>query len=128
MSREGFKIRVKLRELRESLGVTQMEFANKYGYSQGTYQKYESGTTNIPVELLVKLSNDGYNLLKRTTLVSELQKTGKQFSFEITFNAGGITVKAESVRIRNIQYVEKVINKKHSFEVSFAVELIKEKD
>ncbi len=50
------ELRLRLRELREENGLSQAETAKKIGVSQQTYSRYESHTTEIPLEKLVWLA------------------------------------------------------------------------
>ncbi len=50
------ELRLRLRELREESGLSQAEMARKIGVSQQTYSRYESHTTEIPLEKLVWLA------------------------------------------------------------------------
>lgn len=50
------ELRLRLRELREENGLSQAEMAKKIGVSQQTYSRYESQTTEIPLEKLVWLA------------------------------------------------------------------------
>ncbi len=43
--------------LREDNSMSQAEMAKLLGYSQQTYSRYESHTTEIPLELLIFLAN-----------------------------------------------------------------------
>ncbi len=50
------ELHLKLRELREKSGMSQNEMAKLLGCSQQTYSRYESHTTEIPLEKLVQLA------------------------------------------------------------------------
>lgn len=50
------KLNLKLRELREKSEMSQAEMAKLLGCSQQTYSRYESHTTEIPLEKLVRLA------------------------------------------------------------------------
>lgn len=52
---------LRLREVRESKGLSQKTFGASLGLSQGTYQKYESGMASTPQEILEQLA-DKYNI------------------------------------------------------------------
>lgn len=49
----------RLKELRLREGLTQVQFAEKFSLSQGTYQKYERGLLSIPLELIEQLRHFG---------------------------------------------------------------------
>lgn len=55
---EGYllKLRLRLRDLREDNDMSQAEMAKLLGVSQQTYSRYESHTTEIPLELLIRLA------------------------------------------------------------------------
>jgi len=42
----------RLREVREELGLTQERMGQRLGYSQSTYQRYESGKNKLPLDLV----------------------------------------------------------------------------
>ena len=46
---------MKLRELREDRDLTQQEIASILNCKQNTYQQYESGKRQVPIQVLVKL-------------------------------------------------------------------------
>ncbi len=46
---------MKLKELREDRDITQREIAEMLNCRQNTYQQYESGKRQLPVEVLKKL-------------------------------------------------------------------------
>lgn len=46
----------RLRDLREDKDLCQKDIAKVLGMSQTGYSKYEVGTTNIPVNVLIKLT------------------------------------------------------------------------
>jgi transcriptional regulator with XRE-family HTH domain len=50
----------KLREYRKNSGFTQEEFAEKLKENRATYQTYESGRTEIPIDVQNKLRKMGY--------------------------------------------------------------------
>ena len=50
------ELRLRLRELREERELSQAEMAKKLGVSQQTYSRYEFHTTEIPLKLLICLS------------------------------------------------------------------------
>lgn len=50
------KLQLKLRDLREDKDMSQAEMAKLLGVSQQTYSRYESHTTEIPLELLIRLA------------------------------------------------------------------------
>lgn len=50
------KLNLKLRELREDNSMSQAEMAKLLGCSQQTYSRYETHTTEIPLEKLVWLA------------------------------------------------------------------------
>lgn len=47
---------MRLKSLREDKDITQIEIANLLNCKQNTYQQYESGKRQIPIEALKKLS------------------------------------------------------------------------
>lgn len=51
------ELHLKLRELREKSGMSQAEMAKLLGCSQQTYSRYESHTTEIPLESLIFLAD-----------------------------------------------------------------------
>lgn len=51
------KLQLRLRDLRENNGMSQAEMAKLLGCSQQTYSRYESHTTEIPLEFLIFLAN-----------------------------------------------------------------------
>jgi len=51
------ELRLRLRELREEIGLSQAEMAKLLGCSQQTYSRYESHTTEIPLEQLIFLAD-----------------------------------------------------------------------
>lgn len=54
---------MRLKEVRESMKLSQKAFGTLLGLSQGTYQKYESGLVSTPQEILEKLADKlGINL------------------------------------------------------------------
>lgn len=50
----------RIRDLREDSDLTQEEIAKKLNITQRTYSRYETGASNIPIEILVMLA-DFYN-------------------------------------------------------------------
>ncbi len=46
---------MKIRELREERDLTQQQIADTLNCKQNTYQQYESGRRQIPLEILKKL-------------------------------------------------------------------------
>lgn len=51
------KLRLRLRDLREDRDMTQAQFARILNCSQQTYSRYESHTTEIPLESLLTLAD-----------------------------------------------------------------------
>ena len=51
------KLHLKLRDLREKRRLSQAEMAKLLGCSQQTYSRYESQTTEIPLESLIFLAD-----------------------------------------------------------------------
>lgn len=51
------KLNLKLRQLREDNDMSQAEMAKMLGCSQQTYSRYESHTTEIPLESLIFLAD-----------------------------------------------------------------------
>ena len=51
------EINLRLRELREEYGYTQMQIADFLNVRQNTYSQYESGKREIPLEALIKLAD-----------------------------------------------------------------------
>ena len=47
---------MRLRDIREDLDITQMEIANYLHIKQNTYSQYENGLRQIPIDLLIELS------------------------------------------------------------------------
>ena len=52
-----FRLHLRLRDLREDRDMTQAEMAKLLNCSQQTYSRYESHTTEIPLESLVWLAD-----------------------------------------------------------------------
>ncbi len=50
-----------LREFRKNKGLTQAELADRIGAVRATYQTYESGRSEIPRDIQVKLKKQGYD-------------------------------------------------------------------
>lgn len=50
------KLQLRLRDFREDKDMSQAEMAKLLGVSQQTYSRYESHTTEIPLELLIWLA------------------------------------------------------------------------
>lgn len=50
------KLQLRLRDLREDSDMSQAEMAKLLGCSQQTYSRYESHTTEIPLEQLIRLA------------------------------------------------------------------------
>lgn len=51
------KLNLRLRELREENSMSQAEMAKLLGCSQQTYSRYETHTTEIPLEQLIFLAD-----------------------------------------------------------------------
>lgn len=51
----------RLLQIRQRLGLTQEDFAARYGLHHQTYRKYESGKTPASVTLIYALVEDGYS-------------------------------------------------------------------
>ncbi len=51
------KLNLKLRQLREDNNMSQAEMSKLLGCSQQTYSRYESHTTEIPLESLIFLAD-----------------------------------------------------------------------
>lgn len=51
------KLQLRLRDLREDNDMSQAEMAKLLGCSQQTYSRYESHTTEIPLESLIFLAD-----------------------------------------------------------------------
>lgn len=49
--------KVKLKELRKNMGLTQAQFADKAGFSRSTISEYENGTRKITLEAIQKLAS-----------------------------------------------------------------------
>lgn len=52
----------RLRNLRNKMQLSQVEFSHKYGINQQTLSKYENGKLSIPDDLKIKLHHEGVNL------------------------------------------------------------------
>ena len=52
---------MRLRDLREDHDLTQKQLAEQLHISQNTYSQYENGVRQLPIEILIKLS-DIYNV------------------------------------------------------------------
>lgn len=50
------KLQLRLRDLRKDSDMSQAEMAKLLGCSQQTYSRYESHTTEIPLEQLIRLA------------------------------------------------------------------------
>ena len=48
---------MRLRDLREDHDFTQKELAAQLHISQNTYSQYENGVRQLPIEILIELSN-----------------------------------------------------------------------
>ena len=51
----------RLEVIRSKLGVSQQKMAEMLRIPFGTYRRYESGTTDIPAEILLRVNQLGYN-------------------------------------------------------------------
>lgn len=47
---------MRLRDLREDRDLTQKELAEKLHISQNTYSQYENGVRQLPIEMLIAIS------------------------------------------------------------------------
>ena len=47
----------RIKEIREDKGLTQIEVAKKIGITQRNYSYYETGTTMLTEDILIKLAN-----------------------------------------------------------------------
>ena len=56
MRKELLEIPQRMRELREILEISSFEMANRLHISLDTYQKYESGETDIPISTLYDIA------------------------------------------------------------------------
>lgn len=75
---------MRLKSLREDKDITQIEIANLLNCKQNTYQQYESGKRQIPIEALKKLS-EFYNtsidyLLEMTDEIKPYPRRRRIFS------------------------------------------------
>ncbi|WP_236896901.1 helix-turn-helix domain-containing protein [Clostridium beijerinckii] len=48
--------KLKLKELRKNMGLTQAQFADKAGFSRSTISEYENGTRKITLDAIQKLA------------------------------------------------------------------------
>lgn len=48
---------MRLRDLREDHDLTQKKLADMLHISQNTYSQYENGVRQLPIEILIELSN-----------------------------------------------------------------------
>lgn len=48
---------MRLRDLREDHDLTQKQLAEQLHISQNTYSQYENGVRQLPIEVLIKLSD-----------------------------------------------------------------------
>ena len=76
------KLRLRLRDLREDNDMSQAEMAKLLKCSQQTYSRYESHTTEIPLQSLIFLANY-YNtsvdyLLNRTDIKEPYKKSSHE--------------------------------------------------
>ena len=51
-----YNLFMKLKEIRENHQLTQLEIANHLHIKQNTYSQYENGQRQIPIEMLILLS------------------------------------------------------------------------
>ena len=49
---------MRLRDLREDRDLTQKQVADFLSIKQNTYSQYENGVRQLPIDLLIRLSND----------------------------------------------------------------------
>lgn len=49
-------IKIKLKELRKSMGLNQTQFADKAGFSRSTISEYENGTRKLTLDAIQKLA------------------------------------------------------------------------
>lgn len=56
------EIGARLRQLRDSLGETQIVFAERFGLSRHSIANYERGLCDIPTRVLAELDSLGVNL------------------------------------------------------------------
>lgn len=77
-----------LKEIREFWKLTTSSFAERYGYNQPTYYRYEKGTNQIPDRLIQNLALEGVNLHYLFTGEGPMflpQKSEKQQKYEQAF-------------------------------------------
>ena len=72
----------RIRDLREDTDMNQTQFAKILGMSQTGYSKYETGTNDIPTEILIRIA-DYYNtstdyILGRTNIKKPYLQTEKR--------------------------------------------------
>jgi len=70
MSDQVIQIAMRIKELREISGYTAAQVAEKTGVTQEEYAAYESGRTDLPISLLLKLS-ELYGVDTTTLLTGE---------------------------------------------------------
>lgn len=74
---------MRLKEIRESMKLSQKAFGTLLGLSQGTYQKYESGLVSTPQEILEQLADKmGINLHWLITGIGPMHIGGEQVEEE----------------------------------------------
>lgn len=49
---------IRLKELRETLGLSQLAFAESIGLKQQTYSAYEKGTNKPPIDVIIKIEEE----------------------------------------------------------------------
>jgi len=58
MKKNHKKIGERIREIRKGKGLTQIEFSKILGITQDKLSKYENGKVKVPIEILLKISEE----------------------------------------------------------------------
>jgi transcriptional regulator with XRE-family HTH domain len=58
MKKNHRKIGERIREIRKEKGLTQIEFSKILGITQDKLSKYENGRVGVPIEIILKISDE----------------------------------------------------------------------
>jgi transcriptional regulator with XRE-family HTH domain len=58
MKKNHRKIGERIREIRKEKGLTQIEFSKILGITQDKLSKYETGKVGVPIEIILKISDE----------------------------------------------------------------------
>jgi transcriptional regulator with XRE-family HTH domain len=58
MKKNHRKIGERIREIRKEKGLTQIEFSKILGITQDKLSKYETGRVGVPIEIILKISDE----------------------------------------------------------------------